>query len=263
MAGGGLVFVPGDVPFNPLRAIELALEKIRPTRPRRNPVQFSDEYLSRARQRFGSVRPTARRIITSPTYPLTRVKKPSRVLVYETEKGKARRVKRELIDAGITFYGLLKSESRALPKVLHDNEHVEAVVYGQHHSNSVMLVATDERIIYLDKKPMALFLDEVSYEVISGIEFEIHTLFATLVLHTPVKNYDIRFANLHCAENFAKHIEAHRLKREQEEVEQIETQIQTAPERNSKPHPHELEDMAGYYWLPVEEEEKRKIQEGS
>lgn len=173
----------------------------------------------------------------------------ARPIVYETKKAKAKRIRRELIDAGATIYGLFKSESRSLPKILHPTEHVEAVVYGQHRSSSVMLVATDERILYVDKKPMALFLDEVSYEVVSGIEFEIHTFFATLILHTPVKNFDIRFANLRCADKFARHIEFQRLIRPHEETS----------EQSSEPEPIELEeDLAGYYWLPMEEEEENQ-----
>lgn len=182
---------------------------------------------------------------------------------FESPKQKSKRIRRELIDAGVSVYGLLKSESRYLPKVMHDDEHIEAAVYGQHNSSSAMLVATDERIIYLDKKPMAEFFDEVSYEVVSGIEFDIHLFFAAVVLHTPVRNYDFKFVNMHCAEKFARLIEAQRLERDHKEngsIGEFQPSANEAP-RSSEERPNEFEEnLAGYYWLPTEEEELLKLQ---
>ena len=176
---------------------------------------------------------------------------------YEDRMLKSRRIKRELLDAGVTFYGLLKAESRYLPKILHDNEHIEAVIYGQHNASSAMLIATDERIIYLDKKPMVEMFDEISYEVISGIEFDIHTFFGSVVLHTPVKNYYFRYVNLRCAEKFARHIEKHRLEREPKADQPvIEVKQINQPSENPK-----WTDMAGYYWLPTDEEELKRVQQ--
>ena len=201
-----------------------------------------------------------------PTTPITKKKPRSPKVYYRTLAGyepadaKYKRVKRELLDAGITPYGLVKSETRVLPKLLHPDEHIEAVIYGQHQSNSAMLVATNERIIYIDKKPMALFLDEVSYDVVSGIQFDIHLFFASIVLHTPVKNYNFRFVNLRCGENFARHIEKHRLEREPKDES---PELEYLPSRNELRQSginRELNDMAGYAWLPTDEEERQKLQ---
>jgi len=180
---------------------------------------------------------------------------------FESPKDKARRVKRELLDAGASLYGLLKSESRYLPKVLHENEYIEAAIYGQHNSSSAMMIATDERIVYLDKKPMVEMFDEVSYEVISGIEFDIHTFFATIVLHTPVRNYEFKYVNLHCAEKFARHIEKHRLEREPKDYEPLIELLPPRPKMRPLAPNTELKDMAGYYWLPTEEAERLKVQQ--
>jgi len=231
------IIVPENISWDIVDSVKKAVAKIRPISDK---SRYNGEYLGVPVRKLNNKAPYN---VVRPTTLSTRI-------FVETKDQKAKRVKRELLDAGITIYGLIKAESRYLPKVLHNREHVEAVVYGQHHSSSVMLVATDERIIFLDKKPMALFLDEVSYEVISGIQFEIHTVFASLTLHTPVKNYDIRMANLRCAENFARHIEAHRLKREENDVEPATIDI--VPKR------HHLEDMAGYYWLPTPEEDEEE-----
>jgi hypothetical protein len=172
-------------------------------------------------------------------------------MVDATYQAHAKRVHRELIQAGATLYGLMKAESRYLPHVIHDEEHIHAVIYGQHNSSSAMLVATDQRILYLDKKPMATFMDEVTYDVVSGIEIDVHTLFATVTLHTAVTNYKIRYANIHCADTFTRFIE--------------DQKVRTFLQRNNVPEVSETKkivealknDLAGYYWIPKEEEKER------
>jgi len=169
---------------------------------------------------------------------------------------------KELSKAGVTTYGLLKSESRYLRHVLHENEHIQAVVYGQHHNSSAMLIATDERIIYLDKKLMAVFMDEVTYDVVSGVELDIHTFFATVTLHTAVTNYVIRYANIRCADNFVDYIEEQRLRRELEK----EVANRFLPARTREEITKKLastmvsSNMAGYYWLPPEDEREDRWQ---
>lgn len=166
-----------------------------------------------------------------------------------------KRIRRELIKAGATIYGLLKAESRYLPRIIHTDEHIQAVVYGQHISSSAMLIATDQRIIYLDKKPTAIFIDEVTYDVVSGIELDVHTLFATVTLHTAVNNYQIKAANVRCSDRFTSFIEEQRVKRSFEEIHNYK------PNKDSL-SPKQVVDalkrnLSGYYWVPkVVEKEK-------
>ena len=255
--------IPGDVSIDILEAVEKALAKF-PRTPR--PIVINREHLSRMGSNIRqNMRPGLERALTVLPYPVRQKIYYRRSPVFESVREKKRRVRRELLDAGVSIYGLLKAESRYLPKILHTDERVEAVIYGQHGSSSAMMVATDERIIYLDKKQMVELFDEVSYEVVSGIEFDIHLIFASVVLHTPVKNYNFRFVNLHCAEKFARLIETQKLEREEKEEEpeaEIQPSVPNEPEFNQS-FPSELKDnMAGYYWLPTEEEERQKIQEG-
>jgi len=181
-----------------------------------------------------------------------------------------RRVHRELIAAGATAYGLLKSESRFLPRLIHKDEHILAVIYGQRHSNSAMMVATDRRILYVDKKPMAVFLDEVTYDVVSGIEFDIHTFFATVTLFSAKANYTFKFVNLHCAEKFVKLIERQRVRKEKviEEDEPEPTVMHSVVAPHEWPEGQTLapseKHLAGYYLNPgegVETEEEKEEDE--
>lgn len=241
--------IEGDVPVNFLAAIDRALSKLSKSRIRRNGARAPNLPVK-------TVSPELKTLKKTMAY-----KPRSLAWGREDSRLKSIRIKRELLDAGATVYGLLKSESRFLPRILHDNEHIEAVIYGQHQSSSAMMVATDERIIYLDKKPMVAMFDEVSYEVVSGIEFDIHTFFATMVLHTPVKNYQFKFVNLRCAERFARLIESQRLEREKSKGESRRV-IDIPPDYNPEVPRVQIQtknDMAGYYWLPLDEEEAEKL----
>jgi hypothetical protein len=133
----------------------------------------------------------------------------ARKLPYKLHK---ERIIHELIEAGVTTYGLMKSESRYLPRIINEIEHIKAVVYGLHGSSLAMLIATDKRLIYLDKKPIVEMLDEISYEVVSGIEMDLFMFFATVTLHTAVGNYKFQYVNPRCAEKFVQHIEEQRMK---------------------------------------------------
>lgn len=130
----------------------------------------------------------------------------------------SKRIRQELARAGATRYGLLKSESRYLPKIIHADEHIHGVVYGQYGDSSAMLVATDHRVVFLDVKPMATLMDELSYNIVMGVEFDVHTLFATLMLQTNAADYTVRFANITCAERFARYIEKKRLSASDEDA---------------------------------------------
>jgi len=122
------------------------------------------------------------------------------------------RVKRELSDAGVSWYGLLRAESRYLPQVIHADEHVKAAVYGRTKDGSAMIVATDRRMLFIDKKPMITISDEISYEVLSGVGIsQENTLTAGITIFTRMGNYTVRFANTKSVMKLKKYLESHRL----------------------------------------------------
>jgi general stress protein 26 len=122
-----------------------------------------------------------------------------------------RQITKELRAAGMTPYGFIKIETDHLPDIIHPDEHVKGVVYGwmEKSIDSVMLVATNRRIIFIDCKPFYQDWDEISYEVVAGVEVSFVGPFAGVVLHTRVKDYRLRFVNINCAKKFEKYIETH------------------------------------------------------
>lgn len=117
------------------------------------------------------------------------------------------RIQQELIDVGVTKAGLLLRESRHLHTVIHTDEHLGGVVYGFHEDGMAMLVATDRRVIFLDKKPFFEDQDEITYDVVSGVTIGKMKRVATVKLHTRIKDYSIRTYNPKCAQRFVDYIE--------------------------------------------------------
>lgn len=118
----------------------------------------------------------------------------------------AARIRGELLAAGVTRYGLTKSESRYLPRIISVNEHIGGVVYGWASVGSVMLVATNERIIYLDRKPFFSVVDDISYGVISGVRLTQDGPFTGITLHTRIHDFTIKYVNARCAHTFEHYV---------------------------------------------------------
>lgn len=121
------------------------------------------------------------------------------------------RVKQELQKLGVSRYALWRAESRHLPSIIHKDELIGGVVYGKHVDNFAMLVATDRRIIFLDKRPLFVNVDEITYDVVSGISFSHAGIGSTVTLHTRIKDYPIRTFNQRCAKVLIDFIEARSL----------------------------------------------------
>lgn len=127
---------------------------------------------------------------------------------------KLKHIHDELISAGITKYGLNKLATKELPKILHDEEHIRGIVYGKISTGfTAMLVATDLRIIYIDRRLMYMTTDELTYDVVSGVKNTKSGPFCSVVLHTKVSDYTLRYVNSKCARIFTKYIEQRRLEK--------------------------------------------------
>ncbi len=160
---------------------------------------------------------------------------------------KATRVRQELSTAGITGYGLMRSESRYLPEIIHDDEHIMGAIYGRYENGSAMLIATDHRVIFLDRKPFFTTSDELTYEVVSGVLINRGGLFYTVTLHTRIADYTIHYVNAKSAQQFVKYIETRRLENDVEQpvlvINSITPAVSAIPVAPDSPM-HFLDDQA-------------------
>jgi len=128
------------------------------------------------------------------------------------------KVRNELKRAGLSHLATLRFTSRYLPKVIHAGETIDAAIFG-HHKNKEgllnysegILVATDQRVIYLDHRPGFTTMDEMTYEIISGINITEAGVGSSLTLFTKIGNYTISFARRASVQKFADYIEHKRV----------------------------------------------------
>lgn len=116
---------------------------------------------------------------------------------------------------GADAFDLMLPETHSLATLLHDNEQVQGIVYGRYRqsgdkpSGRGALVATDQRIIFLDHKPLFESASEISYEVVSGVSKGTTGWISTVTLNTRMGEITIRTFNQQCAEMFMHAIETH------------------------------------------------------
>lgn len=132
---------------------------------------------------------------------------------YSSSEG---RIRQELLALGASKIALNSMEARHLPSVIHANEHIGGMVYGHHEDGMAMLVATDKRIIFIDKKPLFVNEDEITYDVVSGVRFSHAGFGSTVALHTRAKDYTFKTLNQICARGFVEYIELRCLEHDRE-----------------------------------------------
>lgn len=80
------------------------------------------------------------------------------------------------------FFG--QAEIRELCQVLMSDEKIIGAVNGRYEGGFAMLVATDRRLLLIDKKMMFLNLEDIRYDMISQVEFSARLIDATITVHT-------------------------------------------------------------------------------
>lgn len=124
------------------------------------------------------------------------------------------RIKRELQEVGISWLGLQRFTSRYLPQVVHKNEHIHGAIFGRRKESEgifgfveALLVATDKRIIFVDHRPGYTTMDEVSYDMVSGVNVSTAGFYASVTLFTKIANYHLSYSRIQAAQQFADYIE--------------------------------------------------------
>ena len=142
------------------------------------------------------------------------------------------RIKEELHRAGVTTLGRYRFSGMYLPEVIHEDEHIEAAIFGRHKelqgffgAVEGMLVATDKRVIFIDHRPGYTTMDEFTYDVISGVNITKAVYNASVTLYTKVSNYRLSYVGKESAKKFANYIEERLEKR----VAQVTESEQRAP----------------------------------
>jgi hypothetical protein len=121
------------------------------------------------------------------------------------------RIRQELMATGVTKAALMKPQLRRLHQSIHPDEHIQAIAYSSYGSGTAVLVATDRRVMYLDRRPFNYVFDEFTYDIVSGVAMRQSGLYITLTLHTPINNFTIRTTNRAATQGFVTCMEVRRI----------------------------------------------------
>ncbi len=136
----------------------------------------------------------------------------------ETFLQKKKRIRKELIKAGMTAYGLRKFNTHYLPSLIRNDEHIHGVVYGRYIEGAGflswadhMMIATEHRIVSFNHKPGYTDDDIITYDVVNGVDSSTAGFFTAITLDTRVGKVGLRFVNKRCAKIFVGYVEKRRL----------------------------------------------------
>ena len=117
------------------------------------------------------------------------------------------RINAELIRRGASRYNLWLPETRYLAYLIHDDEHILGSTYGRYKGGRGAIVATNQRVIFIDKKPWYTHVDEITFAIIGGITYSRGVIFGHVILHTRLGDFDVTTMNHKNASNFVDYIE--------------------------------------------------------
>ena len=80
-------------------------------------------------------------------------------------------------------------------------------VYGKYQEGRGALIATDQRVLFVDKKPLFVHVDELTFMIIGGVTFTKAAFISYVTVHTRLGDYKLRTFNIKNAANFVDYIE--------------------------------------------------------
>lgn len=102
-------------------------------------------------------------------------------------------IQSQLKALGASGFVLRRGEVKCLPKILHYDESIKAFIYGSHVSGFGLMVATDKRLIFLNKMLIDLTVDDVPYGVLQGVEYGTGLRYGSVKVFMPAKNFEFTY----------------------------------------------------------------------
>lgn len=99
-----------------------------------------------------------------------------------------------LIEARLSHLGIklsrwFQGEVRELQHILFENEEIIAAVPGRYFAGYALLVATDHRVLLIDKRTLFMNIEDIRYDMISETDFNSRFMDATLQIFTLNKQH--------------------------------------------------------------------------
>ncbi len=115
---------------------------------------------------------------------------------------------RELYDVGLPAASLGAPEIRQLSKILDETEAIQACVRGFYQGGFGLLVATNKRLLVVNKGPLWLRVDDEPFAMLSGLEHKYGIVLAKVMITTRSRTYDFTLLKHQPLERFVNFLES-------------------------------------------------------
>lgn len=125
----------------------------------------------------------------------------------------AKKIDEDIRRLGAAVYDLWLPETQIMPYIVHPNEEILGLVYGRYQQvegdviGRGVLIATPDRVLLIDKKPLFTKVAEIAYRVISAVTYSKVLFIGNVTIHTRMGKINVRTLNQKCAYNFVEAIE--------------------------------------------------------
>lgn len=114
----------------------------------------------------------------------------------------------QLDSLGIRHGRIFRGEVRALARLLLPDEQIEQFMTGRYSAGPAILVATNKRMLLVDKKPFNLTIEDIPYDMISEIEYCVQAFNARITIHSISKTIDMMSFRQSLLKRFAIFVQA-------------------------------------------------------
>ena len=99
----------------------------------------------------------------------------------------AKAITTQLRQIGCDYAVWGRSEIRELTNILMDEEKILQAVNGYYDGGFAMLCVTNYRVLIVDKKPLALTVEDLRYDMIAEVDFSSRIITSVLHIFTPMR----------------------------------------------------------------------------
>jgi hypothetical protein len=131
----------------------------------------------------------------------------------------------QLSSIGYRFRLFGRTEIEQLRHLLEPGETVVQCVYGYYQGGSGLLVATDRRVLLIDKRPFYLYIEDHNYEIVTHVDFASRMLEGVLYFQAGMKRFVFRSVSDARLSKLCEYI--------QEKITTTERKIRSTPTRMS------------------------------
>lgn len=126
--------------------------------------------------------------------------------ILKSDANKKNSVEEQLLSIGInsksTFWG--RKELKELPNILSENEKIKGMIIGTYNGGSGILVATDYRLIFIDKGFLyGLKTEDFGYDKITSVQFESGIINSTVKIMASGNEAKIEYVEKSSGRDFA------------------------------------------------------------